>query len=305
MILTVFHGFCMALADSVPGVSGGTIAFILGFYERFLDALHGLFRGNKAERKAGLAYLLKLGIGWGAGMAACVILLSGLFAKNIYFMSSLFLGLTVCSIPFVVWTERRTLMKKPLLHGWFALLGIGIVVALTLLRTGTGMLGSVNYAHLSPLQFVYLFLSGAVAITAMVLPGISGSSILLIAGVYLPTIQAVHAFLGFRMDVVPGLCALGFGILAGVGLSIHAIRTALRKYRGQMVWLILGLMLGSLYAIANGPAGLDVPLPPMTGATFRLPAFALGAAVLLALEFMRRVTGQREHGAVQRGKSLS
>ena len=99
MILTAFHGFCMALADSVPGVSGGTIAFIPGFYERLLDALHGLFRGTGAERKAGLLYLLKLGLGWDAGMAACVVLLSGLFARNIYFMSSLFLGLTACSIP--------------------------------------------------------------------------------------------------------------------------------------------------------------------------------------------------------------
>lgn len=65
MIVTVFHGFCMALADSVPGVSGGTIAFILGFYERFLDALHDLFRGERERRKAGLRYVLKLGLGWG------------------------------------------------------------------------------------------------------------------------------------------------------------------------------------------------------------------------------------------------
>ena len=51
MILTAFHGFCMALADSVPGVSGGTIAFILGFYDRFINALHGLFRGNWKHEK--------------------------------------------------------------------------------------------------------------------------------------------------------------------------------------------------------------------------------------------------------------
>ena len=287
--------------------AGGIIAFILGFYERFLDALHSLFRGNKAERKAGLVYLLKLGVGWGVGMITCVVLLSGLFAKNIYFMSSLFLGLTVCSIPFVVAAERRTLIRKLLSHSWFLFLGIAVVVALTLLRTGTGALGSVNYARLSLLQFVYLFLSGAVAITAMVLPGISGSSILLIAGVYLPTIQAVHAFLGFQMNVVPGLCALGFGIIAGVGLSIHGIRTALRKYRAQTVWLILGLMLGSLYAIANGPASLDVPLPPMTAATFQFPAFALGVVILLALEFLKKATEQRERkqGTVQRGESMS
>ena len=305
MIVTAFHGFCMALADSVPGVSGGTIAFILGFCERFLDALHGLFRGKGAERKAGLLYLLKLGLGWGAGMAACVVLLSGLFAKNIYFMSSLFLGLTVCSLPFVVLAERKSL-RHPLRHGWFLLLGVAVVVGLTLLRTGTGALGSVNYAQLTPLQFGYLFLSGAVAITAMVLPGISGSSILLIAGVYLPTIQAVHSFLQLRLEVVPGLCALGFGILAGVGLSIHAIRTALRKYRGQTVWLILGLMLGSLYAIAGGPASLDPPMPPMDAAAFQLPAFLLGVVILLALESLRKVTERREQERLPRkGESLS
>ena len=301
MIVTAFHGFCMALADSVPG---GTIAFILGFYERFLDALHGLFRGKGAERKAGLLYLLKLGLGWGVGMAACVVLLSGLFAKNIYFMSSLFLGLTVCSLPFVVLAERKSL-RQHLRHGWFLFVGVAVVVGLTLLRTGTGALGSVNYAQLTPLQFGYLFLSGAAAINAMVLPGISGSSILLIAGVYLPTIQAVHSFLQLRLEVVPGLCALGFGILAGVGLSIHAIRTALRKYRGQTVWLILGLMLGSLYAIAGGPASLDPPMPPMDAA-FQLPAFLLGVVILLALESLRKVTERREQERLPRkGESLS
>ncbi len=305
MILTAFHGFCMALADSVPGVSGGTIAFILGFYERFLDALHSLFRGSRAERRAALVYLLKLGLGWSVGMAACVILLSGLFAKNIYFMSSLFLGLTVCSIPFIAAAER-TALRNPR-HGWFALLGVAAVVALTLLRTGPGTLGSVNYTQLQPPQFAYLFLSGAVAITAMVLPGISGSSILLIAGVYLPTIQAIHSFLRLRFDVVPGLCALGFGVIAGVGLSIHAIRTALRKYRSQMVWLILGLMLGSLYAIVNGPASLSVPMPPLDAAAFQPPAFLLGMVILLALELLKKSMERRTRKTrtVSKGETMS
>lgn len=174
------------------------------------------------------------------------------------------------------------------------------------LRTGMGAMGSVNYAHLAPIQLVYLFFSGMVAITAMVLPGISGSSILLIAGVYLPTIQAIHSFLRLQLDVVPGLCALGFGVVAGAGLSIHAIRAALHSCRGHMVWLILGLMLGSLYAIANGPASLDTPLPPLDAATFQLPAL-LGTAILLALEGLKKATKRREqaNGALQKGESLS
>ena len=187
MILTAFHGCCMALADSVPGVSGGTIAFI----------------------------------------------------------------------PFIAAAERTAL--KRLRSAPFALLGMAVVVGLTLLR-GSSALGSVSFASLSPLSLLYIFLSGAVAITAMVLPG---------------------------------LFALGFGVLAGVALSIHAIRTALHKYRSEMVWLILGLMLGSLYAIVYGAVNLTVPLPPMSLVTFDAPAFLLGVAILLGLELLR---GRMEAG---------
>lgn len=292
MILTAFHGFCMALADSVPGVSGGTIAFILGFYERFLDALHNIFQKERTARNAALRYLLNLGLGWGLGMAGCVVLLSGLFEQHIYFMSSLFLGLTICSIPFVVSAEKAAL--KDLRGVGFLVVGAAAVVGLTLLRTRAGGLGAFDYAQLSPVQLLYLFGAGAVAITAMVLPGISGSSILLIAGVYLPTIQAVHGLLQLQFAVLPGLCALGFGVLAGVGCSIHAIRAALQKYRSAMVWLILGLMVGSLYAIANGPASLDVPQPPLRPDSFQLPAFLLGAALLLGLEALKRNMEQKE-----------
>lgn len=287
MILTAFHGFCMALADSVPGVSGGTIAFILGFYDRFLDSLHALFGREPAARKTALGYLFKLGAGWAVGMIACVLALSGLFEKNIYFMSSLFLGLTFASLPFIIAEEQMAL--RNFRAAPFALLGAAVVIGLTLLRSGTSTLGSVSFASLSPLSLLYIFLAGAVAITAMVLPGISGSSILLIAGVYLPAIKAIKTFLGLDFSVFPGLCALGFGVIVGIGFSIHGIRAALRKYRSQMVWLIIGLMLGSVYAIANGPAGLSKPLPPLDISTFNLLAFLLGIVILLGLEFSKKI----------------
>ena len=111
MILSAFHGFCMALADSVPGVSGGTVAFILGFYDRFINGIHDLFGRDGAARKAALLYLLKLGAGWIVGMVLCVSLLAGLFSVHIYFMSSLFLGLTVASIPFVALAEKSALRR--------------------------------------------------------------------------------------------------------------------------------------------------------------------------------------------------
>ena len=283
--ITPLHGFCMALADSVPGVSGGTVAFIMGFYDRFINALHDLFGRDNAVRRTALLYLLKLGAGWIVGMALCVSLLADLFASHIYFMSSLFLGLTVSSVPFVALAEKSALRRWQFVP--FGLLGAALVVSLTMLRANSGLL-TVDMTNIQALDAVYLFLAGAVAITAMVLPGISGSSILLIAGVYLPVIQAIRQLLHLDLRVVPGLMALGLGVIAGVALSIRAIRTALQKYRSAMIWFILGLMLGSLYAIAMGPASLQTPQPPLSAATFRPLAFLLGVGLLVGLELLRR-----------------
>lgn len=172
--MTPFHSFCMALAGSVPGVSGGTVAFILGFYDHFIGALHDLFGRDGTARKIALHYLLKLGAGWVFGMGLCVSLLANLFSAHIYFMSSLFLGLTVVSIPFVALAEKAALRRRQNLP--FALLGTALVVTLTILRGSTGPL-TVNMAGLRLVDAAYLFLPGVVAITAMVLPGISGSSI--------------------------------------------------------------------------------------------------------------------------------
>ncbi len=285
-ILTPIQGFSMALADSVPGASGGTVAFILGFYDRFIDSLHDLFGRDAAARRAALRWLAQLGIGWAAGMGICAVLLANLFSLHIYFMSSLFLGLTTASIPFVALAEREALRRWQFAP--FALLGVALVVRLTLLRSGSGLL-TVDMAQLRPVDATYLFLSGAVAITAMVLPGISGSSVLLIAGVYLPVIQAIRQLLHFDLRVLPGLTALGLGVLAGAALSIRAIRTALQKHRPAMLWFILGLMLGSLYAIAMGPASLQTPQPPLSEATIRPTALLLGVALLVGLELLRRI----------------
>lgn len=290
MILSAFHGFCMALADSVPGVSGGTIAFILGFYDRFLDALHGLFGKDPAARRDAVRYLLKLGLGWVIGMGTCVLVLSQLFQTHIYFMSSLFLGLTLTSFPLVVRAEADALRGKEK-NLPFAALGLALVVGLTLLRDDVSAV-RIQFTGVQVWTLGYLFVSGAVAITAMVLPGISGSTILLIAGVYLQAIQALRSLFDLDLSVLPGLCALALGFAAGVGLSIRAIRAALKKYRSQMVWLILGLMAGSLYAIAMGPAGLDTPLPPVGVQNFSVPGFLLGVLILLGLDALRRKTAR-------------
>lgn len=291
MLRTMFHGFLMALADSVPGVSGGTIAFIMGFYERFLGALSGLLGKDRTLRRDSLCYLLQFVPGWGLGMGVSVLVLARVFETNIYFMSSLFLGLTLCAIPFILRAEKQVL-KINVVNILFGLLGVALVILLTVFRTRSAGIGGMRFQNVTPLQCAYLLLSGALAISAMLLPGISGSTLLLILGVYVPLIGAVKELLHFQLQYLPGVLSVAVGILLGIFLASGLIRMALRKYRGQTVWLILGLMVGSLYAIAMGPMTLDVPKPALDLSTFRLSGFVIGAALLGGLEWMRHAAGR-------------
>ena len=90
----------MALADSVPGVSGGTVAFILGFYDEFINSISLLIKGKKDERKKAFFFLLRVGIGWAVGMGLAVFVLTAVFEKHIYLISSLFIGFILAAIPF-------------------------------------------------------------------------------------------------------------------------------------------------------------------------------------------------------------
>ena len=79
MIRTIINGACMSLADSVPGVSGGTVAFIMGFYDKFIKSTNDIFYARGEERKKAIFYLIKLGIGWAIGMIASVLILTASF----------------------------------------------------------------------------------------------------------------------------------------------------------------------------------------------------------------------------------
>ena len=102
----------MALADSVPGVSGGTVAFLLGFYDKFITSLDHLMSGTKEEKIEAIKFLIRIGIGWVIGMGAAVSVLASIFDDKIYEISSLFLGLIIFAIPMICKEEILFLSKK-------------------------------------------------------------------------------------------------------------------------------------------------------------------------------------------------
>ena len=121
-LINGFRGFCMALADSVPGVSGGTIAFILGFYDKFVTSLNNIIFGNKKEKKEAVFFLIKLGIGWIIGMLIATLVLTSLFEKHIYAISSLFLGFIIFSIPFIIEYSTHSEPHRPALRATYSII---------------------------------------------------------------------------------------------------------------------------------------------------------------------------------------
>lgn len=292
-IINVFRGFCMALADSVPGVSGGTIAFILGFYDKFIGSLNNLIYGKKQEKKEALFFLIKIGIGWVIGMVLAVLILSKLFQKHIYGISSLFLGFIICSIPLIIKVEKDVLKGK-YINLIFTAIGIAVVVLITYFNPVAGAETTVNIGNLNIGLGLYLFLAGMVAISAMVLPGISGSTLLLIFGLYIPIVTAIKDLLHLNFECLPAIIIFGLGIIAGVLLVIKGIKIALEKFRSQTIYCVIGLMIGSLYAIVMGPTTLDIPKDPLSIETFKPLMFILGCLVIFGLEGLKRVVEKKK-----------
>lgn len=282
-ILNFINGFCMALADSVPGVSGGTVAFILGFYDKFIGSLDGLFRGKMEEKKSALLFLIKLGIGWACGFIIAALVLGSIFNEQIYNISSLFIGFIIFAIPIVIYEEREAL-KKNYLNVLFALIGIAFVVAITLLNPASGQGVSVHVDNLSIGLIAYVFFAAMIAISAMVLPGISGSTLLLIFGLYVPIMSAVKEFLHMNFSYFPILCVFGLGVITGIVLFVGLIRKALENFRPQTIYVIIGMMIGSLFSIVMGPTTLEVPQAAMSFNTFNILFFIIGGVIIIGLQ---------------------
>ena len=248
MIYTIFGGFCMALADSVPGVSGGTIAFILGFYDNFIGSLHALFHGNLAEKKTALLFLLKIGAGWIVGFLMAVSLLADLFTTGIYEISSLFLGFVIAAIPLVI-SEEKDAIKGKYSCLVFAVIGAAVLVLLTRMNFSS----MVSDLGLSPFTAIY-------------------------------TIKQMMSGDFHNVWLILLLLA---GVIVGVFLSLGGIKKMLEQHRSAAMYAILGMMVASLYAIVMGPMTLEDPKPAMSVETFHVVWFIAGCAAVLGINLFK------------------
>jgi len=229
------RGYCMGAADVVPGVSGGTMAFILGIYEELLDAIRAVdirfirllltMRFRQAFIDFPWKFVLSLVVGIFAAILTLARSLSWALEHQPTFVWSFFFGLVLASI-FVI--------RKRIVAWNLALLLITVLAAV----------GAYLLVGMVPVETPdapwFLFLSGAIAINAMILPGISGAFILVLLGKY-----------QFMLDaVVQGDFVVLFIVICGalVGLLIFAriLRWLLRHYHDYTVAVLIGLIIGAL-----------------------------------------------------------
>lgn len=289
MLIKIFGGFMMALADSVPGVSGGTVAFIIGIYDEFINSLNNIVSKDRDKRIAAIKFLLKMGSGWIVGMALASLFINAVFEKNIYQISSLFLGFVLFAIPVIISEEKEAFSGK-YKNIVFAVLGAALVCVITYLSghiTGGGI--SLAFGEFSVFTGILLFVCGVCAISAMVLPGISGSTLMLVFGFYQAIMTAIAGILHLELKYFLGLCIFGLGCVTGICSSVKGLKYLLSEHRSAMMYFIIGMMVGSFYAIVMGPTSLDTPKEALSFDTFHILFFIAGGVVILGIQALKKV----------------
>jgi putative membrane protein len=251
ILRSLVGGFLMGTADLVPGVSGGTIALVIGIYERLVDSIREGSSALGAILKADVVgFRRHLGrVEWVflvpllLGILTAVITLASLLAHQLEerptILAGLFFGLVLGSVV-VAW---RLLRDPNPIH-----LVVGAVVALILFAL-LG-LGDGDTAVAEPSLIAY-FAAGALAICAMILPGISGSLILLLIGMYAPVLAAVND----RDFLVVGVFALG--AIVGLAIFSQVLHWALHRHHDLILAALVGLMAGSLRVVWPWPEGVE------------------------------------------------
>lgn len=246
-ILLVIKGFIMGIANIIPGVSGGTLALILGIYEDFIGAISHFF-GNL---KKNICFLIPIAI----GMVLAIVSLSRVIDysyKNFPIPTSLFfVGLVIGGIPMLASKVKgKKEVKKVSSYVIFAItFAIVMVMACSDLIFGEGL--KVSLSNMGIVQYILLFVVGVVAAATMVIPGVSGSLVLMLLGYYYPILDKIKEFTSFKNlgENFLVLGVFGVGILIGIVLISKLIEFLFQKYEVKTYFGVLGFIVASIIAI--------------------------------------------------------
>lgn len=247
-LILVAKGFVIGIANIIPGVSGGTLAITLGIYERLIKAISHFFTNLKENIK----FLVPIAV----GAVLSLLILSNVigYALDHYPIPTtlLFVGLIFGGVPLLyrhVKTEKKSGSNLLIFFITFA-----IVTIFAFLKEGNF---SVDLSNLNLFGYILLFIVGMVAAATMVIPGISGSFMLMLLGYYQPIINTIRNLTRFD-DLTKSFMILipfGIGVLVGIVLIAKLIEFLLEKYEVQTYFGILGFVLASVLTLIYGLFG--------------------------------------------------
>lgn len=241
MLKIVFYGVAIGIANIIPGVSGGTIAFILGIYDKLTGAIGNFFTCTKDERKEYLKFLIPLFVGVGVGILIVAKLIEILYKNYPEPTSFFFIGLIIASIPIILKENEGKINKNSIIS-----LATGILVVLIFLAFREPQSINELRTDFNFLYYMKLLLCGAFAAAAMIIPGISGSMLLLILGEYYNILSFIN-----DMKIMP-LIFVAIGILIGIVLCSKLISYLFAHFKNATIYGILGLILASILGIWPG-----------------------------------------------------
>ena len=239
-ILLLLKGFIMGIANIIPGVSGGTLAIILGIYEKLIDVLSSFWKNLKKN----ILFVLPLIIGMGIALIAGSFVIDwGL--KNFPIATTLFfVGLVIGGIPFIY-------MKVHKKYSVVNVIIFIVIFALVVLLSALTINNNVSLEKIDFLLIVKLFFVGAVTAATMIIPGISGSLVLMNMGYYESIVECVKNLTKFS-TMGHSICVLlpfGFGVIIGLVLIAKLIKWLLRKFPIQSYFGILAFVIASIVSI--------------------------------------------------------
>lgn len=247
----IFRGFLMGIVELVPGISSGTLALLLGIYDELLVAIQKLFTKD-FKKSAGFVFPLIFGMAFAILSMSSVI--NYFLVNHSIVIHWFFLGLVFGVIP-MMFKLGNYKHEFKLAH---YLVIIATICGMYFISKINPSQTDVTHVDTSIPALIFLFVAGFLGATALVLPGLSGSVILLMLGAYPVIIYSISQFTSFNFEVLPILFATGFGIVFGVIFSSKFIHYLLTHYTYITYAFIIGLLLGSSFPIYHG-------LPTNTG----------------------------------------
>ena len=242
-------GMVIGVANIIPGVSGGTMAVSMGIYDRLISCISNLFK----QFKKSIKFLIPVFLGAGIAIGALSFLIPVLFEKFPMPTNLFFIGLILGGIP-IVWKNVKG-NKFKITYAIPFLIFFGIVAGTAFLGDVEGTAADLSFTLWNEIK---LFLVGIIASATMIIPGISGSMMLLLLGYYNPVITAIKDFLSALAAFdVPGiltgvgiLLPFGIGIVVGIFGIAKLIEFLFKKFPMYTYWGILGLLVASPVAVA-------------------------------------------------------